>query len=72
MCCCQELTAIQRPDLVAPILTPLTHKRDKQAPGYYFVGLYLNEQEGLYIYDNDLVSPGPIITATQRYGDRPS
>lgn len=46
----------QRPDLAAPILKPITHNRERQAPGFYFVAPYQNEQEGLYIYDNDLVS----------------
>lgn len=48
----------QRPDLLAPILTPLEgiHRPDRMAPGYFFVAPYTNMQEGLYIYDNNAVS----------------
>ena len=61
---------LQRPDLLAPILTPLEgiHNPDKMAPGYFFVSPYTNMQPGLYIYDNYAVSQCSIATFRRALG----
>lgn len=45
--------------MVVPILTPIEperfHRREKVAPGYYFLSPYQSQQETLLIYDNDQV-----------------
>lgn len=45
--------SLQRPDLVAPILSVFRQTKEKQAPGYWFVAPYQQRQESVHIYDND-------------------
>jgi hypothetical protein len=44
---------MQRPDLVAPIVTILEYKPELVAQGYYFIAPYQQIQETVHIYDND-------------------